>query len=213
MRIRIILFALFGLLWSCGQQEELDKSLPIIGQREVVNGDTVYHKIPDFSFVNQDSNIVTNANFAGKAYVADFFFISCPTICPKVTQQMLRVHDTFQQEDRLRFLSHTVDPKRDTVGRLANYAENLGVGTPKWHFVTGEKDRIYEIADDYFSVAMEDEDAPGGFNHSGLLILVDPNRHVRAFCAGTDPDEVTTFIEEIQLLLQEMEEGEQLSER
>jgi len=171
-----------------------------------VNGKEVAHTIPDFKFVNQDSNYVTNETFAGKAYVADFFFISCPTICPKVKKQMLRIYERFSDEERLLLLSHSIDTKRDTVERLKQYARNLGVTDDRWHFVTGEKDEIYEIADDYFSIAVEDPSAPGGFNHSGRLILVDPKGRVRAFCDGTDAEEVDQFMQDIEKLLAEMKE-------
>ncbi len=178
--------------------------LPILGNRDIAeNGDTIYPTIPDFAFINQNGDTVTNADFEGKAYVADFFFIHCPTICPKVTQQMLRVNDKFADDDNLMLLAHTVDPKRDDVAALKSYADKLDAKTPKWHFVTGDKDELHGIADDYFSVAIENPDAPGGFDHSGRLILVDKNRHVRAFANGTDPDEVTQFIEDIKVLLAE----------
>ncbi len=184
-----------------------EQTLPILGYRDFVDGDTVYHTIPDFRFVNQDSQQVTNADFAGKAYVADFFFTSCPTICPIVKRQMLRVYEKFKDEDRLLLLSHSIDTKRDTVGRLKRYAENLGVSAPKWHFVTGDKQEIYGIADDYFSIATENPDAPGGFDHSGRLILVDSNRYVRSFCDGTDPKSVDQFLKDIDMLLEERPEG------
>lgn len=182
---------------------EEEGALPILGQKRVENGDTIYHQIPDFSFINQDSQVVDNETFAGKVYVADFFFISCPTICPTVTKQMLRIHDQFEDEPRLKLLAHSIDPKRDTIGRLANYARNLGVSSEKWHFVTGDKDEIFAIADDYFSIAIESPDAPGGFDHSGRLILVDENRYVRSFCDGTDPEDVDQFMKDIEKLLQE----------
>ncbi len=178
--------------------------LPVLGEPEIVNGDTIPHQIPDFAFVDQDSQRVTNATFDDKIYVADFFFVSCPTICPKVKKQMLRIYERFEGEDRLAFLSHTVDPKRDTVGRLANYARNLGISAHRWHFVTGDKDEIYTIAEDYFSIAYEDPDAPGGFDHSGRLILVDPERQVRSFCDGTDPKDVDQFMKDIEKLLVEI---------
>lgn len=178
------------------------KELPILGRRDIVDGDTIYHKIPEFSFINQDSQMVNNASFAGKAYVVDFFFISCPTICPKVKKQMLRVHEAFKDNSQIALLSHTIDVKRDTVERLNNYARNLGVSAPKWHFVTGDEDEIYQIADDYFSIAVKDPSAPGGFDHSGRLILVDENRYVRSFCDGTDPGSVDQFIEDIKTLLE-----------
>lgn len=195
-----IVLGVTGLFWGCQQAEE---PLPVLGQRDVVNGDTVYHTIPDFEFINQDSQTVTNATFNGRVYVADFFFISCPTICPKVKQQMLRIYERFRDEPRLMLLSHTIDVKHDTVPRLRQYAENLGVSSDRWHFVTGDKRAIYDIADDYFSIAIEDPDAPGGFDHSGRLILVDDQRHVRAFCNGTEAEEVDRFMEDIALLLKE----------
>lgn len=178
--------------------------LPILGERDVVNGDTVYHTIPDFSFIDQDGQVVNNETFAGKAYVADFFFVSCPTICPKVSKQMKRLHDRFADEDKFLLLAHTIDPVRDTVGRLRVYAEALGVKSSKWHFVTGEKDELYAIADDYFSIAIENPDAPGGFDHSGRIILVDPQRRVRSFCDGTDPESVDKFMKDIEILLKEI---------
>lgn len=188
------------LLAGC---EVAPRALPILGERDVVNGDTIYHTIPDFQFIDQDSQEVTNATFAGKAYVADFFFISCPTICPKTTRQMLRIYEKFQHDDRLLLLAHTVDPKRDSVAALARYAHNLNVKSAKWHFVTGDQDKIYEIADDYFSIAMEDPEAPGGYDHSGRLILIDKNRHIRSFCDGTDPADVDRFMKDIETLLNE----------
>lgn len=195
----IVLSAIF--LLSCSSEP---RQLPILGNRDVQNGDTIYHTIPAFEFVDQDSNFITNETLADKAYIADFFFISCPTICPKVKKQMLRIYDRFEQEDRLMYLSHSIDPKRDTVGALKMYAENLGVDHNKWKFVTGTKSEIYEIADDYFSIAIEDPDAPGGFDHSGRLILVDGNGHVRSFCNGTDPQDVDRFMEDIDVLIAEM---------
>jgi protein SCO1/2 len=202
--VGILAFVLAGCLEPTIEEEG---PLPILGQKRVVNGDTIYHQIPDFSFINQDSQVVDNETFAGKIYVADFFFVSCPTICPTVTKQMLRIHDQFEDEPRLKLLAHSIDPKRDTVGRLANYARNLGVTSDKWHFVTGNKDDIYAIADDYFSIAIESPDAPGGFDHSGRLILVDENRYVRSFCDGTDPEDVDQFMKDIEKLLQETDQG------
>jgi len=199
MRVFIILISAVVLMTACKNE----KRLPILGERDIQNGDTIYHSVPDFSFINQDSQVVNNATFDSKIYVVDFFFISCPTICPKVMKQMLRVYEKFENEDRLMLLSHTIDTKHDTVGRLKMYAQNLGVNTQKWHFVTGDKAEIYDIADDYFSIAKEDPEAPGGFDHSGRLILVDTKRHVRSFCDGTDPASVDKFMDDIKALLAE----------
>lgn len=200
------LYLIFLLALGASSCQEMAKPqpLPILGEREIVNGDTVYHTIPDFEFINQDSQAITNETLGDLAYVADFFFISCPTICPKTTKQMLRIHDHFKADGRLKLVAHTIDPKRDDVAALGRYAKNLGVSSDKWHFLTGEKDKLFEIADDYFSIAIEDADAPGGFDHSGRLILIDKNGRIRSFCDGTDPGDVDRFINDIQILLDEM---------
>ena len=198
-----MLFGAALLLVGCNLNRT-PEALPILGNSEIVNGDTIYHQVRDFSFINQDSQEVNNATFEGKAYVVDFFFISCPTICPMVNKQMLRVYDRFKDDDRLLLLAHTIDTKHDTIPRLKQFAQNLGVSNDKWIFVTGIKDSIYSIANDYFSIAIEDPAAPGGFDHSGRLILVDKNRHVRSFCDGTDPESVDRFMKDIEVLLKEM---------
>ncbi len=205
LRFFLPLFLVLVLSSGCELLNSEPEPLPILGQKDIdpQTGDTLYHTIPDFAFIDQDSQLVTNETFAGKAYVVDFFFLSCPTICPKVTRQMLRIYERFENDDRLLLLAHTIDPKRDSVPRLREYAQNLGVRSDKWHFVTGDKDAIYEIADDYFSIAIENPDAPGGFDHSGRIILVDKNRHIRSFCNGTDPKSVDKFIRDIEQLLEQ----------
>lgn len=190
-------------LAACFQNSE-KHTLPILGERDVSPaGDTIYPKVPDFYFIDQDSQAVTNATFKDKIYVVDFFFINCPTICPKVKKNGLRIYEKYKNDDRVLMLSHTVNPRHDNVPALKRHAEKLGIESKKWHLVTGEQDAIYGIADDYFSVATENPEAPGGFDHSGRLILVDKNRHVRSFCDGTDADDVSRFMEDIDLLLEE----------
>jgi protein SCO1/2 len=202
MKNLIFGFVALCALLSCNTTDK--RVLPILGNRVVsASGDTIYPTIPEFTFVDQDSQVVNNATFAGKVYVVDFFFIHCPTICPKVKAQAKRVYDTYLNDPRVLLLSHSIDVRNDTVPALKRYADKLGIRSDKWRLVTGDHDAIYEIADDYFSAAKEDPDAPGGFDHSGRLILVDKNRHVRSFCNGTDPEEVTRFLEDIDLLLAE----------
>lgn len=203
MRYSILFFTLLVVITGCQMGQEKNDKLPFLGQHEINGRDTVYHQIRDFSFMNQDSTTITNTTFAGKIYVTDFFFISCPTICPKVKKQMLRIYEKFKDEDRLKLLSHTIDTKHDTIPRLKFYAENLGVSADRWHFVTGNKDDIFDIAEDYMSIVVEDASAPGGFDHSGWLILVDEERHVRSYCNGTKEEDVTKFMEDISKLLSE----------
>ncbi len=202
-KIATPLLIIIASLSACKQEDT--SPLPILGVKEFINGDTVYHKIPAFDFITQDSLPISNADFTDKLYVADFFFMSCPSICPKVKQQMLRIYNRYEDNSKLKLVSHTLDPKRDTPERLKMYAQNLGVETDKWMFLTGDKDEIYDIAEDYFVSAYEDEDAPGGLDHSGKILLVDSKGHIRAFAEGTDPDDVTVFFKDIDKLLAEYE--------
>ncbi len=179
------------------------RQLPILGERDFINGDTVYHTIPDFEFIDQDSSLVTKESFKGKIYIADFFFTHCPTICPKVTKQMMRLYDKYESNEGVLLLAHSIDVRNDTVGRLKEYADKLEIKAPKWRLVTGKKEDILGIANQYFSIAKEDSSSPGGFDHSGKLILVDKQFRVRSFCDGTDPNSVDQFMKDIDALLLE----------
>lgn len=208
MRYLIFVVLLIGVGMGCvDTSTSLDnKKLPILGFRDLApNGDTIYHTIPTFQFVDQDSNVITNETFKDKIYLVDFFFIHCPSICPKVKVQMARIYEKFKDEDRLVLLSHSLDIRNDTVPALKRYADKLQVETDRWHFVTGNEDLIYEMAEKYFVSAMVDPTAPGGFDHSGRLILVDQNRYVRGFGEGTEAESVDKLMIDIQKLLDEKE--------
>lgn len=196
-------------LWGCTKSAD---RLPVLGnhsyQQRMEDGqevtDTLFHTINDFQFVDQDSNLVSNSTFDGKIYIADFFFTSCPSICPIMKTQMLRVYEAYQENDMVVFLSHTIDPEYDTVALLKDYADRLGVESSKWHFVTGNKQDIFKIAQlSYMSVAADDAEAPGGYIHSGRFLLVDPLRRIRGAYDGTDPKDVDILIQDIETLLQE----------
>lgn len=206
--ISLVLIAF--IVVSCG--ENSGSKLPILGRQEYkeVNGklDTIYHTVPDYSFVDQDSIEVTPSTFQNKIYVADFFFGTCPTICPVMKQQMLRVYDAYKDNPNFAILSHTIDPEHDTVAYLKDFSVKLGVpDNQTWHFVTGDKDEIYEIgsAAGYMVPVGEDADAPGGYIHSGAFILVDQERRIRGFYDGTKPMDVTALINDIPKLLAEYE--------
>ncbi|AYB31282.1 SCO family protein [Chryseolinea soli] len=192
------------LLASCAKKEE--PPLPIFGEREVEGKDTVYHTIADFKFVDQDSATITNDTFKDKIYVADFFFTSCRTICPIMKTQMLRVYDSIQHDPQVRLLSHTIDPKYDTVGLLHDYADRLGVKSDIWHFVTGKQEDIYKIAQTgYFATAMEDKGEVDGFIHSGAFLLIDKERRIRGKYDGTKEDDVNRLMGDIARLEKEYE--------
>lgn len=206
MKNLFILLALFSVLIACNSDN--NKPLRYYGiPVNISRGDTTWPKIPDFSFVNQDSQLVNNQTFSDKIYIADFFFTHCPTICPKVKKQMLRIYQKYENDDRVLLLSHTIDQKYDTVGQLKWFADKLGVKTNKWHFVTGEKEKIYAMPQSYMSIAEVDKDAPGGYAHSGYVVLVDKNRYVRAYADGTKEAAVTKFMLDIDKLLAEQFPG------
>jgi protein SCO1/2 len=194
------------MLSSCAGEK--DKPLPIYGEREVVGADTVYHTIADFKFVDQDSTEITNTTFENKIYVADFFFTSCRTICPIMKTQMLRVYDSIQNDPDVFLLSHTIDPEYDTVGLLHDFADRLGVESNKWHFVTGDKEGIYKIAQtSYFATAMEDNAEPDGFIHSGAFLLIDKHKRIRGKYDGTKEADVNRLLADIRKLEREDEKG------
>ena len=199
--IKIILGVL--LLVSCRNSPQ---KLPIIGfQEELPNGEIEYHKIPEFSFTNQLGDTITNAAFKDQIYIADFFFTSCPSICPKVMKQMLRIYDDQADNTSFQLVSHTIDPKRDTEAALLTYSNNLDIDHSRWHFLTGDKDELMDMAEEYYVAAYEDASVPGGFDHSGKILLIDQEGHIRAFCDGTDEDDVTDFMKDIDILIAEYE--------
>jgi protein SCO1/2 len=193
----------FVFLVVLGCQQE--KKLPFLGPKEIgKQGDTLYHKIPDFKFLNQDSLWISEKDMAGKIYVADFFFTTCPTICPKMKTQLLRIYDKFAEDDRVRILSHTIDPEYDGVRVLKEYAKKLNISSPRWNLLTGKKSDIYRLGEkSYMVTAQEDANEVGGFVHSGAFILVDQDRHVRGIYDGTKEEDVNHLMEDIGLLLKE----------
>lgn len=195
---------LIFLLSGCGREKV--QPLPIYGERELAGNDTIYHTIGNFRFINQDSQIVTDKTFRDKIYVSDFFFTSCRTICPIMKTQMLRVYDSIKNDPDVLILSHTIDPRHDTVALLRDFAERLGVESSKWHFVTGNKDSIYRIAQTgYFATAMEDSTEPDGFIHSGAFLLIDRQARIRGKYDGTKEAEVDRLLGDIARLKSEYE--------
>jgi protein SCO1/2 len=182
------------------------KRLPILGPKTVAEGlqDTIYHTIPAFSFTNHLGQEVTNKDYEGKIYVADFFFATCPTICPKMAVNMLELQKHFYDRSDFRLLSHTVNPEHDSVDVLYDYSRKVYAIDSIWNFVTGPKDSIYSIAfKGYFANAMEDEVAPGGFLHSSNLFLIDREGRIRGVFDGTSPSEVNSLMDAIVILYRE----------
>ncbi len=198
---KIIFFFLLNLLYACQQKTPI---LPILGEPYKKVNKLVYPTIPNFNFIDQNKTSISNSTFANKIYLADFIFLNCPSICPKMTSEMEKVYDFFEKDSNVLFLSHTIDPLNDSINRLKSYSEMLKIKDSKWHFVTGSLGKIHNIAEKgYFSIAFPDSTAPGGFTHSGALVLVDKNRHVRGIYDGTNPKETKKIIADISLLLKE----------
>ncbi len=138
------------------------------------------HVIPDFKFINQNNDTITNADYEGQIYVANFIFTTCPTICPTMTMNMRYIQKKLSIYPNIKFLSHTVNPEYDTPERLKKYAQKMRVDESNFNFVTGDKKAIYDIAMSYFVNASEDSLAPGGFLHSEYLVIVDKEGRVRS---------------------------------
>ncbi len=192
---------------SCSSPSEKTSEtaeLPILGERYVDdNQDTVYHSIADFAFVNQIGDTIRKEDMAGKIYVADFFFTTCPTICPVMKKEMLRVYEQFKGDPNFRILSHSIDPSHDTQAVLKDYAEKLGVpDAATWNFLTGDQEKIFEIGQtSYLTTTMADDMEPGGFLHSGAFLLVDQQGRIRGVYDGTKTDQVDRLLADIPKLL------------
>ncbi|MFN8155199.1 MAG: SCO family protein [Bacteroidia bacterium] len=192
------------------------RKLEIFGPKEpiekTVNGkivvDTLYHTVGGFSLLDTDSNRVTEKIADGKITVVDFFFSTCRTICPKMSNQLMRVQHNYKDDQDVMILSFTVDPQTDTPSRLKAYAEKHKAIKGKWYFLTGEKQEIYELAKtSYFLTAMEGNGGEDAFLHSEQVVLIDKEKRIRGMYDGTDHFEVKRLIEDIAALENEYKEA------
>lgn len=137
-------------------------------------------KVPSFEFVNQDNEVISSANYSGKVYVVEFFFTTCPTICPIMNTNMLKLQEAFKSENDFGVASFTINPKGDTPEVLKEYAERYGITHPNWHLLTGDIDKIYGLSNAGFNLyAGENPNVEGGFEHSGLFALIDKYGNIR----------------------------------
>jgi protein SCO1/2 len=201
------LFVLIVLGTGCKTGSGDKKTLPIYGNRQpvtkTVNGktvtDTLYQTIAKFKTVNQYGDSVTNKNLDGEIYVADFFFTTCPSICPVMHRNMLSVYNAFKSTGDIKIISYTIDPKHDSVPVLKKYADKLGVTGNTWWFLQGNKDEIYKLSESYL-VRKPEEDAKQQFIHDGSFLVVDKQKRVRGAYDGTDPKQVEQMIADIKEL-------------
>ncbi|MFT5726146.1 MAG: protein SCO1/2 [Desulforhopalus sp.] len=189
--ITILLLILTGFVTGC--EKKSDAKFRVYG--EVTQ---------DFSFHNQDNQIVTKDLFNDKVVITDFFFTTCPAICPIMKRQMFRIYEAYPDQPDLLLFSHTIDPDHDTVEILKNYSEGLGIKTEKWQLVTGPQEEIFEIAkNNYMLGALKDENSPGGYIHSGSFVLIDKDKKIRGYYDGTDAKEVDQLILDLKEFISE----------
>ena len=189
-----------------------EKKLPIYNPSDVnpklVDESIIHirsnHKVADFKLLNQNGEIITEADYKDKIYVADFIFTRCMTICPIMTTNMEKLQNVFKNDDDIKFLSHSVTPVMDSVPILRAYADKKGVIDSKWNITTGEKKHIYELArKSYFAVLDEGDGGLQDFIHTENFILVDKKRQIRGFYDGTAKEDIERLILDIRILQNE----------
>jgi protein SCO1/2 len=204
-------------VWFGYKELQPEKTLKIYHPTEInptlvdpsLRGSRQPHYIQNFSLINQFGDTITEANFDQSIYVADFFFTTCRSICPKMTKQMARVQEAFNTNDDVKLLSHSVTPVIDSVEVLAAYASAFGAMPNKWHLVTGDKKHIYELArKSYFAVTDAGNGDEHDFIHTENFVLIDKNRQIRGFYDGTTTEEVDQLIEDITLLINQEKNAE-----
>ncbi len=180
-----------------------DIILPILGrhQTKIIEGkdSLVYHRIPSFELRNQYGDTFGSKDLSGKIYLTEFFFTSCPSVCPKVAVQMKQIHQELHAVPEFAMVSFTLDPKRDTPERLSTYAEEKGVNHSNWYFLNGEADAVYRLAEEgYYAAAYNDKtDEQDNIMHDGVLVLVDTNGHIRGMYDGMDKSSVSKVKQDV----------------
>lgn len=165
-----------------------------------------YHKIADFSLINQNGVTITQNDYKGKIYVADFFFTTCQTICPIMTNHMVQIQKELINDNEVMLLSHSVTPEIDDIKQLKQYALEKGVNDKKWNLVTGEKKQIYELArKSYMAVKDNGDGGPFDMIHTENFMLIDKKQQIRGYYDGTNPEEITRLINDIKRLKKEYE--------
>lgn len=214
-KINSILFFVFGiaLIFSCSEDSQKKDALPYLGHHDIVHeetgelkiGDTLYHKVPSFEYLNQDSLWIKSSDIENKIWIAKFFFTNCPTICPPMTSAMNEVSKELSEfEDEVTFLSFSIDPKKDNPSRLKEYIKEHDITAENWHFLTGDEDETHYLGVHGFYIhAQADNQAPGGYAHSGNFVLVDKNQHIRGIYDGLEKQEREKLINDFKKLLED----------
>lgn len=210
IRLFLVLLVSWIVIVSCTEQKKV-RVLPIVGNYDVeydtIDGvevsDTIYPKIPNFTYLNQDSIQITSSAMKGKVWIADFFFTSCPSICPKMTSQMKRLSIlTKDLEKHIQFISFSINPSYDGPSKLRAYRKHYGITAKNWEFLTGNEEATHALGVDYFQVfANKDIESAGGYAHSPAFVLVDKEGYVRGVYIGTDTKQVDLLQKDVRKLL------------
>lgn len=164
-----------------GTTTELDRKIETKGSLSYVVLNDIKRKVPEFSFVNQDSLLITNKDYLGKVFVVEFFFTTCPSICPIMNTNLVKIQNELESFNDFGIASFTINPEHDTPRVLKEYAELFGIKNLDWHLLTGDKEAIYNLANSGFNIfAAEDYRAEGGFEHSGSVALIDREGFLRS---------------------------------
>ena len=183
---------LIGLFWLITAVTGKKDNLPVLGEPG--------HAAGQFSFINQDGNAITEKSVENKVSVVEYFFTSCPSICPVMNENLKQVYEKFKQNPEFMILSHTVDPERDSVATLSKYAKKMDALTPGWQFLTGDKKTLYETAGRDYLLATVDSGA-NNFIHTQYIALLDRKRRIRGFYDFTNKENVVKLEIDIQQLL------------
>jgi len=206
----LVFLALSGVIVYLFYRALQPKEILPIYQPSMVNPELVdstvqyvkkYHTIGDFSLTNQNGNTITQEDYKGKIYIADFFFTTCPTICPIMTMNMGEIQDRISADDEVLLLSYSVTPEIDSVAQLKTYALEKGVDDMKWNLLTGDKRQIYELArKSYLAVQNDGDGGPFDMIHTENFILVDKEKRIRGFYDGTKKQEIERLMADLKVL-------------
>jgi len=205
----IVLFVLSAIIITAIYQVLNPKKVLPVFQPSEVNVELVdstlqhvkkYHTIGNFSLVNQNGKTITERDYKDKIYVADFFFTTCQTICPIMTDHMVKIQKELKNEQDILLLSHTVTPEIDSVAQLKKYALEKGVDDNRWNLVTGDKRLIYDLARKSYLAAKDAPYSPYELIHTENFVLVDKKKRIRGFYDGTKEEEIERLLEEIEIL-------------
>ncbi len=156
-------------------------SVPKIVEKFTKPEMVVIGKVPEFSFTNQSNKTITNESYKGKVYIVEFFFTTCPSICPIMNKNMVKIQNEFFGDPNLAIASFTIDPMTDTPAVLKDYASQYKITNPNWHLLTGDKNKIYQLANEGFNLYVgENSEVEGGFEHSGFFALIDQEGNIRS---------------------------------